>query len=74
MASRNANSSRNIANRWSAEKRSSRDHRNIRACICEHLRRPRIDSENLIPPAAYVAAWRAGNTKRIVVLARQAGN
>ncbi len=30
MASRDANRSRNIPNRWSAEKSSSRDHRNIR--------------------------------------------
>jgi hypothetical protein len=30
MASRKANSSSNIANRWSTEKKRSRDHRNIR--------------------------------------------
>jgi hypothetical protein len=43
-----------------------------RASICKRLRRPGIDSEDLIPPA--FVAWRAGMTNRVVVPARQAGN
>jgi hypothetical protein len=36
------------------------------------LRSPGIDSKESIPPA--FVAWQAGTPKRVVVLARQAGN
>jgi hypothetical protein len=43
-----------------------------RACICNHLWSPRIDSEKSIPPAYVV--WQAGTKNGVVVLTRQAGN
>jgi hypothetical protein len=42
------------------------------ARICKRLRRPGIDSEDIIPPA--FVAWQSGTTNRVVVPARQAGN
>ncbi len=48
------------------------EYKSCRARIYKRLRRPKIDSEEPIPPAYVV--WRANTTNRVVVPARQVRN